>query len=244
LGQRGQGFSRVHNCCPGTLERFKVHAATAGLPLETGTATPEEIDEGVCTYITISANSKLGRAANRNIPLVFECNAHAGGGAIDLMLVDKGGRPISIVPFDYAGPEAAIDFTEKEGGYNAYLKRVKEDPVLQRHLEKLGFTVETFRRDDWEYFRMVNRMRFHLGKSMGWTYYSGDQCGEDWHWEPGNIGYDVWTGDPIASEPFSEKSYPNSGNPGHALQKLGRDSVAVWGGASGHKQARKLGLEM
>lgn len=203
-----------------------------------GGTTPENEDEALYVYITISANSGIGKAAGCNVPLIFEGNAHAGGGAVDIFLVDRHGKPVNIVPFDFPGPEAGIDFMEKEGSYEAFSARL--DGVLMTHLTNSGVT--HLNRGIWERFRDVNRIRYHLGRAMGWTFYSGDVCGENWHWEPGNIGYDARTGAVLHAEKTAE-SYPDSGNPGHALQVHGRDAVAVWGGASGHKLARSFGLE-
>lgn len=224
---------------PRVFSQLEAYTASLG---PTGT-----MEDALYQYITVSANSGLGSAAGR-VPLDFEGNAHAGGGAVDMMLIDEKGRPISLVPFDYPGEEASMDYAEKDENLDKYLAHANADAPLGRllrgHLEKLGFaTPAQFTRNDWEYFRDVNRIRYHLGKSKGWTYYSSVYGSENWHFEPGNIGIDARTGKVIHAETATAQSLPNSGNPGHTLQTLGRTATAVWGGSSGHRQARKLGLE-
>ncbi len=91
----------------------------------TSMTLPDAIQETLYTYITVSANSGIGRAANRGVPLVFEGNAHAGGGAVDVFLVNKHGMPVNIVPFDYPGCEAGMDWMEDDANYQQYLKRVQ-----------------------------------------------------------------------------------------------------------------------
>ena len=203
----------------------------------------QDIDEAILTYLTISANSGIGEGGG--LELNFECNAHAGGGACDVFVVEvKSGRPINIVPFDYAGDEAGMDFMEREGSYQAYLKAAAEKPELQKHLEKLGYrTPEFFQPSDWSYFQSANRLLYHAAKAIGCTYYSGDVGGENWHLEPGNMVYDPATGDLVACERLTASAYPDSGNPGHTLQKIGKDAIAVWGGKSAHVLARDLGLK-
>lgn len=226
------------------IEQLRAYAATQA---KGGPVTNEMLDEALYTYVTVSANSGLGRAANR-CPLNFEGNAHAGGGAVDLLLLDGQGRPVNVVPFDYPGDEAGMDFMEDDAHYDVLIARASEESdagtMLRTHLSALGYpTPAAFSRRDWKYFRDVNRVRFHLGKARGWTYYSSAHGGENWHFEPGNKGYDPLSGEVTTFELLTAEQLPDAGNPGHTLQKLGREATAVWGGSSGHEQARSFGLE-
>jgi hypothetical protein len=210
-----------------------------------GAAEPGKLDNDLHVYITSSANADLGRAAGYDIPLSFENNAHAGGGAVDVFMVDRKGRPINIVPFDYPGPEAEMNYMEREGSYEAYLQKAQTNELLKAHLERLGYTAETFTLAEWEFFRGALRILYHLAKAKRWTYYSGDGCGENWHLEPGNICRNVVSGEINRTERLTAGQYPDSGNPGHAIQMHGPDAIAVWGGASAHKlAAEKWGLEL
>ncbi len=204
-----------------------------------------DLDDAVYTYITVSANSGIGRAARCNIPLVFEGNAHAGGGACDIFLVGSSGQPLNPVPFDYPGPAAAMDYMENDKHYDEYRKLAATDDMLRAHMQTaLGTTPDRFSWSMWEDLRAALRILYHLTRAKGWTYYSSDHGGENWHLEGGNIGYDPLTGAVLFSEPVTSVQYPDSGNPGHTLQLRGRDAVAAWGGATGHEQALRHGLSI
>lgn len=216
----------------GFMSQIREFAATLD-----GGLTDDNVSEALYVYVTISANSDIGRAANRSIPLVFECNAHAGGGACDMFLLDGGGLPLNHIPFDYPGPEAAMDYLEDDAHFDVYREIAVKNELIRKHLLAIGIAPERFSRSNWDYFRASVRVLYHLSRAKGWTYYSSDHGGENWHLEGGNIAYDALTGDVVASEKATAGGYPNSGNPGHALQKYGRDATAVWGGASGHAAA-------
>jgi hypothetical protein len=99
--------------------------------------TPALIDELKLLYLTISANSNIGIGAG--LDLNFEGNAHAGGGACDLMPMRvSDGRLLNIVPFDYPGKEAAADFMEHEGAYERYITAAHSNVLLSDHLKALG----------------------------------------------------------------------------------------------------------
>jgi len=215
--------------------QLRDYAATQSGQLE------DALDEAFYAYITISTNSDIGRAANRGIPLVFENNAHAGGGACDIFLMDRNGIVLNHIPFDYPGPEAGMDYLEDDANFEKFCAKAVTDEMIRNHLLALGLTPEKFSWNDWTRFRSAIRVLYHLAQAKGWTYYSSDHGGENWHLEGGNILYDALTGDPIDSE-ASAVAFPDSGNPGHALQRHGREAVAVWGGESGHMAAQKFGL--
>jgi hypothetical protein len=210
-----------------------------------GEITQDVLDEIVYEVITISANSNRGPAAGRKVPLVFENNAHAGGGAIDMMLADGQGRILNPVPFDFVGPEAAMDYLESDENCDALIRRIQSEPdsILGQHFKKIGMSATM---KDLTVLREALRVAYHLMKSIGATYYSAHDPkggGENWHMEPGNVVFNldgsVYHRAPSAAENF------DSGNPGHALQKHGRDATAVWGGATGHASAIKdHGLEI
>lgn len=200
-----------------------------------------DADTVLYLYITGCANANLGRANGRNIPLDFECNPHASGGAVDAMVVDAKGRLINLVPFDCPYPEAMMGYMEQDGAYDKFtaIAWTDERPMLRDHLTKLGYpTAASFTKSVWGEFRGVQRLLYHLSRACDWVYYSEADCGENWHFEPGNIVYNPITGNVISSEPTAEQ-YPRSGNPGGTFQRLGREAVAVWGGSSAHRQ---LGL--
>lgn len=201
-----------------------------------------DFEYGVLEYLTISANYGLGHGVG--LRLNSECNAHAGAGACDVFVIEAAtGRPINPVYFDYPGPEAGMDFMEGEGAYERYLAAVQEKPLLRLHLEKLGETPEAFTFTQWQYFQGAIRILYHAAKGAGFTYYSSEHGGENWHLEPGNIIYEPSTGGVVASEILTAELHPDSGNPGHTLQTLGKSALAVWGGATAHQLARdKFGL--
>ncbi len=221
------------------LEQLRAYAA-----LKAGDAVGD-LDDAIYTYITVSANSGFGRAAGLNIPLVFEGNAHAGGGACDIFLINTAGRPLNPVPFDFPGPAAAMDYLENDAHYDEYLQLLGSDEQLRTYMRSYWNKDEnSFTRADWNAFRDALRVLYHLAKAKRWTYYSSDHGGENWHLEGGDIGYDVFTGEVLFSEAGSADKFPDSGNPGHTLQTHGREAIAVWGGASGHMAARQWGLEI
>lgn len=185
-------------------------------------------------YVTFCSNSGLGQGTG--VPLNGECNAHLGAGAGDAQVLDvKTGLPLSKVPFDYSGPISAMDFLEPDENYDVYIAAAKSDPVLAEHLKRIGYpTPDTFTFENWKKLRAIKRAQYHLMVAMGFTFYSAEDAsgGEDWHWEAGNIITHPLTGDVVYSEPLTAALYPNAGNPGHTLQKLGKDAVAIWGAAN------------
>ncbi len=209
-----------------------------------GGATPDNLIGTLYTYVTISANSGIGRAANRGIPLVFENNAHAGGGACDVFLLGRNGLPLNHIPFDYPGEEAGMDYLEQDAHFEAYVAKASSDPLLQEHLLTLGLSPDTVTRNHWEQWRSAVRVIYHMTRAKGWTFYSSEHGGENWHLEGNNKCYSVESGMVFRREVGTAQAYPDSGNPGHALQLHGRDAVAVWGGKSGHTAARSHGLEV
>lgn len=226
------------------MDELKALAAEAkpGEPL-----TEDDLDEALYEYITISANSNIGRAADKNVNMIFENNAHAGGAAIDMFLTDKTGRPLNIVPFDHVGEESGMFFMEQEGAYEKYMQLVAQKPALQNWLMQLGYAnpAQDFTPGEWEKFLEANRVKYHLVKALKATFYSaGDPAegGENWHIEPNGIVHDIH-GKVIFTNDMLTKVNPLSGNPGHTLQMVGPGNVAVFGGTSAHNDARKrLGL--
>lgn len=205
---------------------------------------PALIEEEIVHYLTVSANSGIGHGTG--LPLNFENNAHAGGGACDVFVVrSKGLSPLNIVPFDYAGPEAGMDFMEQPGAFDAYKAAAATNEQLSKHLKALGCdTVDAFQQSDWSRIQSAIRILYHASMGIGCTYYSSTHGGENWHLEPGNRVFDPATGNVVAFEKLTVGLHPDSGNPGHALQKLGPGNAAVWGGHTAHQLAKKLGLQM
>lgn len=212
-----------------------------------GEVTSEVVEELIYEIITISANSKVGPAAGRGVPLIFENNAHAGGGAVDMMFTDRTGKLINKVPFDFVGPEAGMDYMEDYANFEKFLATARGKGTLKKHLERMGFaSPEAFTQKDWEMIRNALRIRYHLMKAVGATYYSAHDSndgGEDWHIEPGNVTFGL--NGKVVSQTESASRVFDSGNPGHALQKHGRQATAVWGGSTAHIIARRdFGLKM
>lgn len=203
------------------------------------------VDDALYEYIIASRNSGLGAAATRGT-LVWECNAHAGGGAVDVMVVDVSGKLLAITPFDFPGAFSAYDFLELDSHYGEYAATLKTNQVLRSHLAACGFDPDNFTFANWEYLRAVKRAQYHLFRAMKFSFYSmGHHGGEHWHEEPGNRVYDPLTGEILWVEPQTGTSHPDRGNPGHSLQFFGPQDVAVWGGATAHAYARDHhGLEM
>ncbi len=194
------------------------------------------VDDALYEYVIACRNSGLGYAAKRGT-LVWENNAHAGGGAIDLMILVNGVLK-ALTPFDYPGFLSAYDFAEKDENYDVYLKVLKGDSWLQDHLRRCGYDPNNFTFAKWKELRDIKRVQYHLGRACGWTFYSmGSHGGEHWHEEPGNLVVDPRTGTTVWAEPQTGAQYPHRGNPGHSLQKFGPDDLAVWGAKSAHEIA-------
>ncbi|GEM_PF-2514960 len=187
---------------------------------------------------------------NIDMPLNANNNAHAGGGAVDAFLYDAKGRMLNgHVPFDWVGPEAAMDFLEQDGSFDDFKKRVKENPILQDHLEKQGLSGH-ITPAQWELWRTAQRVMYHVMVCVGSTFFSDTAAnkntpdffgGENWHFEPGNVVYDVATREPIY-EGQSAGAVRDGGNPGHTLQKKGRAVEAPWGGDAAHEQLVQKGI--
>lgn len=202
--------------------------------------TQTSLEEIISSVITISANSSIGPAKDRQIPLVFENNSHAGGGAIDLMLTDSQGRILNPVPFDYVGEEASIDFLERDEHCDALIQRIQNAPQspLAQHFKNIGMASATMK--DMHVLREAIRIAHHLMTTLGATYYSAHdskQGGENWHYEPGNVVYNL--DGSVYHKAESANEFPDSGNPGHTLQKHGRGATAVWGGKTAHELAKR-----
>jgi hypothetical protein len=209
----------------------------ADLEIDLGDVQTHHYQSAIREYLTVSANCGFGHGAG--LLLNSECNAHAGGGACDVFVFDKTGKPMNLVYFDYAGPEAGMDFMEHDGAYEQYCTAVGQNPLLAQYLRRCGFDdISKFTLHEWERIRGAIRILYHAARGAGMTYYSSDHGGENWHLEPGNIVYEPSTGGVVAFEGLTAQLHPNSGNPGHTLQTLGKGRMAVWGGATAHSQAR------
>jgi len=217
---------------------------------KTGMSPEAALDKVVFELITMSANANLGPAADRGVGLDFQHNAHAGGAAADIFPVDNmTGRVLSLVPYCWVGPEAAMDYMEDDLNFDAFLATWRFDEVLQEHMRQVGFaSPEDFKWSDWERFRMATRVRYHALVGVGSTFYSADPSsdgGENWHFEPDGEVLRDWDGREVARSAYvADNEEGGRGNPGHTLQMRGPKAVAVYGGRSGHEQARKqFGLE-
>jgi hypothetical protein len=207
------------------------------------------VDDVVFKLVTFMANAELHMGRSIKVGLLSECNAHAGGGAADIMPADKNSaRLLNLVPYCYMGEEAGMAYMEAPGAYKKFLEAVKTKPALREHLLKLGYdSPDKFTRTDWEIFSRARRVRFHALKALGATFYSAhnpEEGGEDWHYE--SPGVRLYGADgKLIKETALAGAYPDdSGNPGHTLQKLGPKETAVYGGGSAHRLARKhFGLE-
>lgn len=228
----------------------EIRALAAAVSTKTGMPIEAATEKVVFELITMSTNANVGPAADRGVALDFEHNAHAGGAAADVFPVDnRTGQVLSLVPYCWVGEEAAMDYLENDANYERFLAKWTADETLQVHMKQVGFnSPEDFTRNDWERFRMANRVRYHALVGVGCTFYSADPStdgGENWHFEPDGVELVDWDGRIVAESkyvPFSTQY--GSGNPGHTLQMQGPSGIAVYGGRSGHEQARKqFGLE-
>lgn len=224
--------------------------------------TGKDLETVLIKFASICASIESARSffpdapttPTEGLPLDFNNNAHAGGGAIDMMLMVDG-RLVSHVPFDYVGPEAAIEFTETDANFAGYQERVLEDPVLRAHVEGLGVNPINIPFSKWIEWKEGNRLLHHLALATGSTYYSSSDAlpaednphgytnamdgGETWHKEPGNLVRDPRDGEVVYHGGLSSR-FPDSGNPGHALQR--GVEKAVWGGNGAHEQLRQIGI--
>lgn len=65
--------------------------------------------------------------------------------------------------------------------------------------------------------------------------------GENWHFEPGNIVRDPANGRFVYVAPSARVVW-DGGNPGHTLQKRGRNVAAPWGGDAAHADLIRRGV--
>jgi len=247
----------------GTYSSVKAETGSAGFDLATdalmGDATKNEIVEiskahglsinnVLFKLVTFMTNAGIEFTDIAKVALNFECNAHAGGSSADIMLTDKKGKLLNLVPYCFMGPEAGMAFMEGPDAYEKFMESVKTNPGLQDHLKKLGYeSPEMFTRHEWDIFNAARRVRFHVFKSLGATFYSAHdpaEGGEDWHYESPGVRLYGPDGKLISETGLAGKYDDDSGNPGHTLQKLGPAETAVYGGGSAHKLARRdFGLE-
>jgi hypothetical protein len=208
-----------------------------------GSVLKDTLEAAISDYVTISANSKLGRASN--VQINARKNAHSGGGAIDVFVqgnLNGTRRPLSHVPFDYASPISATLFLENPDNLGVYLELAKRDPKLAKHLQLLGYErIEDFHRSDWDVMATANRIRYHAFLSAGGSFYDpGDSTepGECWHYQLGQTVYGL-DGKPVVQPLLS--SYPDSGNTCHTLLRVpaGPSRIAV----RTEPSARKLAEE-
>ena len=187
---------------------------------------------------------------NMNLPLNSNNNAHAGGGAVDVFLYDGNGRILNgHVPFDWVGPEAAMDFLEQDDSFDAFKERVKTSPMLKAHLEKQGITGDVTEAQ-WKIFRDTQRIIYHTLTAVGSTFFTDSAVnknspdffgGENWHFEPGNVVYAAATNEVIYEAP-SANVVRDGGNPGHTLQTKGKGVEAPWGGDAAHAELKRRGI--
>ena len=180
--------------------------------------------------------------SDRGGDLNFEGNAHAGGGAVDGFLGLDGRIVSSLAKYDHMGPWAAKEILENPANFERYRLAASTNPELSSILQSLGIKPETMTFEQWQFAMEANRVYHHATKRMGATYYSAanpEEGGENWHVEFGNVVRDPRNGNIIHQAPSASR-YWNSGNPGHALQRMPQGkAIAVWGGTAAHRQ---LGL--
>lgn len=221
-----------------------------------GDADPADTEKIVKNFGIIQANIAASRKffpdsapnVSLNVPVEFDYqnNPHAGGGAIDAMLYD-GEVPISSpVPMGWMdGPEAAIEYMETEENREAFQRKVLENSLLQGYLTRMGINPLNITQANWDFIRGANRIFHGVMKGVGATYYSAanpTDGGENWHWEPGNVVRNPANGKFVHMGKWANR-YFNSGNPGHALQRMPKGkATAVWGGIGGHEQLKRMGL--
>jgi D-alanyl-D-alanine dipeptidase len=178
--------------------------------------------------------------------LVFEANlgvtplrldtsaptAHGSGGAVDVFLVDRGGRLVNLgVPFDSASEAAEMSFFDRST-LPHYQDLVAADPGLRVHLTELGVDPTRVTAADFEAIRAERRLLFHAMNAVGATFFSlGYAAGEPWHFNLSNED-----GGKQAME------LPGAGNACQSLLRDVRDRVtgcwtAVWGNAAAHTLA-------
>ena len=175
--------------------------------------------------------------------VIFENNAHAGAAAVDMFLGVDGKIASSLAPYDSMGPWAAKEALEDDANFEGYKREAETDPELSGFLQRLGISATTLTRDQWEFAKEANRVLHHPTNRMGATYYSAanpQNGGENWHIEFGNVIWDPANSGQVIHQAPSSSRHWNSGNPGHALQRMpAGTAVAVWGGTEAHRQ---LGL--
>lgn len=187
-------------------------------------------------YIVISANSRRGRAAERGILLDSEHNAHAGGGAIDIMIADEHLAPLSHVPYPFSHSLSAMRFLEDDANFDVYKREALVNPHLNAHLERCGIGANQIRFEHWSRFRRANRVRLRAILAAGGTFYDG----ETWHFQLGRTVTKWNTNDVVAEEQHTSQ-YGASGGTAHTIitEPTG---TAVWAGKSALNVLHKQGM--
>ncbi|MEK7524439.1 MAG: hypothetical protein AAB588_05425 [Patescibacteria group bacterium] len=234
------------------IMEIAVRDTPQGDSLENASKIPAKMKSILEDIITISANSKMGPAADRRLKFDYKNNAHAGGAAVDIMFIDnKTNKLLSLTPYPWIGEEAGIDYMEEDGNFDKYVTLARIKPSLQIHLREIGYpTVDDFRWNDWVRLREMRRIRWHLGKALGVTIYSADNIsdptntgGEDWHNQVNTILYGpdgsvVWRAN-------TADEHPDSSNACGTIQILGPNAIAVYEGEAAHADAQEnFGLEL
>lgn len=142
--------------------------------------------------------------------------------------------------FAWVNPDRnSAEYTESNENFDQFQKKAPKNPLLSEHLKRLGIDPQNISLKQWLFWREANRILHHTMRAVGATYYSAadpKQGGENWHKEQGNIVRNPANGEVIHTGGFADR-YPESGNPGHALQKMAKGkATAVWGGKGAHEQ--------
>ncbi len=200
----------------------------------------ESMETVLFNLLDIAANMRAARPhlsgvpnlpLNVDVPLNFQNNAHAGGGASDLFLFENGNIANGQIPYDFSGIQGAMDYMEYPenfDAYNAFLRSGTPDAeYLKTHLQKLGIDGDVTS-EQWIKWRDAQRIIFHTMKAVGATFFS----------DTAKSGDDFWGAENWHFEGHQESDVRN-GNPGHALQMKG---TAVWSGRGAHQQLRAMGV--
>jgi hypothetical protein len=170
----------------------------------------------------------------------YNNNAHAWGGAIDVLLWEKceiGGCtrwvPVNHIPFDYMWSESAIDFLENEENWDSYRTSARKEWAIRRYLMSIHINPDNIDDEQFWKWRDAIRLLTNTMTSMGATYYYN----ENWHFNVPNIIRNPKT-QVIEYSWACAWIQQNTWNSCHAILTHGSEWVQTFTGIGAHKMLK------
>lgn len=167
----------------------------------------------------------------------YDKNAHAWGGAVDVLLGEKceiDGHirwiPVNHVPFDHMWPESAIDFLENKMNWDSYRVAAKKEWTIRKYLISIHIDPDNISDTQFEKWRNAIRLLTNTMTSMGATYY----CNENWHFNVPNIIHNPET-KKIEYASVCSSIQKNTWNSCHAILSHGSKWIQTFTGMGAHR---------